>query len=254
MLNGLIFSDYLVLAAAGTFVLGYLIINQVMLRVMLLIGTAFYIWFYAVVDETPIWPAIWASTTTGLANLVGLMSLLFRRSAWAIPKKYQDIYVHFDVLPPGDFRKLMSAAKREKRPAGYELTVEGSRVNTLHYVIDGAVEVEKFGERFSIPDGIFVGEVAYLTGNRASASTFLASESDVLEWDVATLKQRSTKDPRFRLAMDAMISLDLAGKVARAGSPGRRAGSSDPAEVVIPELSRFRGGTEHLVQFKEQLR
>jgi hypothetical protein len=224
----LVFSDFLVLTAAGMFMLGYLIINQIMLRSMLLVGTAFYIWYYAIVEATPLWPAIWASTATGTANLIGLLSLFYRSSTWAIPRKYRDIYVHFDLLPPGDFRKLMSVANRVMRPDGYQLTTAGARVNTLYYVIDGAVEVEKFGSRFSIPDGIFVGEVAYLTGNRASASTYLASGSDVLEWDVATLKQRATRDPRFRLAMDAMISLDLAGKVARAGSPGQSKESLPP--------------------------
>ena len=225
MIEGLSFADCLVLAAAGMFVLGYLIINQVILRIMLLAGTILYIWYYAVVDETPLWPAIWASTATGTANLIGLISLFYRRSAWAIPTKYRDIFVYFDLLPPGDFRKLMSAARRVVRPAGYKLTVAGSRVNTLYYVIDGKVEVEKFGNRFCIPDGVFVGEVAYLTGNRASASTYLVAESDVLEWDVAMLKQRAARDPRFRLAMDAMISIDLAEKVGRAGSPGQ----SDPS-------------------------
>ncbi|WP_282181773.1 hypothetical protein [Aliiroseovarius marinus] len=38
-------SDVLVFAAAATFVLGYLIINQVALRIMLLIGTGLYIWY-----------------------------------------------------------------------------------------------------------------------------------------------------------------------------------------------------------------
>lgn len=221
------FPDFLVLAAAGMFVLGYLIINQILLRTMLLLGTFLYILYYAVAYETPMWPAIWASTATGAANLIGLLSLFYRRSVWAIPKKFRDIYAHFDLLPPGDFRKLMSAAHRGVRPAGYQLTHAGSRVNTLYYVTDGEVEVEKFGCRFAIPNGVFVGEVAYLTGNRASASTFLACDSDVLEWDIAVLKQRATRDPRFRLAMDAMISIDLAGKVARAGSPG----SAIPANI-----------------------
>ena len=230
-------SDYLVLAAAGMFVLGYLIINQVILRTMLLIGTVLYIWYYAVVDETPLWPAIWASTATGTANLIGLFSLFYRRSTWAIPRKYRDIYVHFDLLPPGDFRKLMSATNRTTRPAGYQLTTAGSRVNTLYYVIDGEVGVEKFGNRFCIPDGVFIGEVAYLTGNRASATTYLLSESDVLEWEIAMLKQRATRDPRFRLAMDAMISIDLAEKVARAGSPEK----TDAEEMsTVEHLSETR--------------
>lgn len=217
-MKDMLFSDFLVLAAAGMFVLGYLIINQIMLRTMLLIGTALYIWYYAVVDDVPLWPAIWASVATGSANLIGMMGLIYRRSALAIPRKFRDIYPYFDVLPPGDFRKLMKAANRVTRPAGYRLTTADTTVDTLYYVIDGAVEVEKLNSRFSIPKNTFVGEVAYLTGNPASASTFLASETLVLEWQVANLKRRATRDPRFRLALDAMISLDLAGKVARAGA------------------------------------
>lgn len=222
-MKDLVFSDFLVLAAAGMFVLGYLIINQVILRTMLLIGTALYIWYYAVVDDAPLWPAIWASATTGTANLIGLLGLFYRRSAWAIPRQYRDLYPHFDVLPPGDFRKLMNVTHRVMRPSGYRLTTAGSTVDTLYYIIDGSIEIEKFNTRFLTPNNTFVGEVGYLTGNPASASTFLASDSLILEWPVARLKRRARRDPRFRLALDAMISLDLAGKVARAGAGSRPA-------------------------------
>lgn len=218
-MEDMLFSDFLVLAAAGMFVLGYLIINQIILRTMLLIGTALYIWYYAVVDDAPLWPAIWASAATGSANLIGMLGLIYRRSAWAVPREFRDIYPYFDVLPPGDFRKLMKATIRVTRPAGYRLTTADTTVDTLYYIIDGTVAVEKLGSCFSIPKNSFVGEVAYLTGNPASASTFLVSETLVLEWQVQKLKRRANRDPRFRLALDAMISIDFAGKVARAGAP-----------------------------------
>ena len=48
------------------------------------------------------------------------------------------------------------------------------------------------------------------------------------------MKQRAASDVRFRLAMDAMISLDLADKVARAGSPrADREIESDPEKTQI---------------------
>lgn len=211
--------DYIVAAAATVFVIAYLIINQVALRLTLLFGTGLYIWYYFVAAQDPLWSAIWASSATGFANMIGLGKLWLRNSRISIPQRHIDIYNHFDILPPGDFRKLMRAATRQKRPAGYVLTENDARVDTLYYVVDGAVTVEKYGERFHLPDGIFLGEVAYLTGNRASATTHLAEEADVIEWDVAYLKRRSQRDVRFRLALDALISLDLAEKVARAGSP-----------------------------------
>jgi len=218
-MNSFITPDYIVLAAGGVFTLAYLIINQVGLRIAVLIGTGLYIWYYCVAADEPLWSAIWTSIAMGIANLIGLSSLWLRNSRLSIPHNFRDVYFHFSVLPPGDFRKLMSAAARTTRPAGYQLTTNDARVSTLYYVISGQVAVDKFGERFMLPDGIFVGEVGYLTGNRASATTVLVDDCDVLEWDVTDLKSRALSDVRFKLAMDAMVSLDLAGKVARAGSP-----------------------------------
>ncbi|WP_380053937.1 cyclic nucleotide-binding domain-containing protein [Falsihalocynthiibacter sp. SS001] len=219
-MEDLILTDYLVFAAAGIFVLGYLIINQVVLRMMLLIGTALYIWYYAIVDSTPLWPAIWASVATGTANIVGLMGLFYRRSAWAIPKEFRDIYPLFNSLPPGDFRKLMRATSRVARPDGYKLTAAGTNVSTLYYILEGEAHIEKPNGSFSVPQNNFVGEVAYLTGNAASGTAILSRESSVLEWDVNVLKRHAARDPRFRLALYALISVDLAGKVSRSVSTG----------------------------------
>lgn len=227
--------DYVVLAAGVSFVLGYLIINQVALRLAVMIGTCFYIWYYAIASEEPLWTAIWTSIAMGAANLFGLFALWLRGSPLSIPAKHRDIYAHFNILPPGDFRKLMAVAKRQVLHEGFVLTSKNTRVNTVYYVINGSVAVDKFEERFYLPDGIFLGEVGYLTGNRASATTVLTADSDVLQWDVADLKNRSERDVRFKLAMDALISLDLAEKVARAGSP-RAEDQVAPPGNLVPDI------------------
>ncbi len=227
--------DYVVLAAGVTFVLGYLIINQVALRLAVMVGTCLYIWYYSIASDTPLWSAIWTSVAMGLANLFGLFTLWLRSSPLSIPRKHRDIYAHFNILPPGDFRKLMAVAKRQTLPAGHVLTSKNARVKSVYFVINGSVAVDKFGDRFFLPDGIFLGEVGYLTGNRASATTVLTADSDVLEWDVADLKNQSERDVRFKLAMDALISLDLAEKVARAGSP-RSEDQVAPPHDLVPDV------------------
>ncbi|MEY8099383.1 cyclic nucleotide-binding domain-containing protein [Falsihalocynthiibacter sp. S25ZX9] len=214
-MEDLLLTDYLVFAAAGMFVFGYLVINQVVLRTMLLIGTVLYIWYYAIVDSTPLWPAIWASVATGTANTLGLLGLMYRRSARAIPKEFRDIYLHFNNLPPGDFRKLMRATSRVVRPAGFKLTTAGTKVATLYYILDGEAHIEKRNGSFSIPQNSFIGEVSFLTGNSASGTAVLSRESTVLEWNVNVLKRHAARDQRFRLALDALISLDLARKVSQ---------------------------------------
>ncbi|WP_181363648.1 cyclic nucleotide-binding domain-containing protein [Aliiroseovarius pelagivivens] len=212
-------SDILVIAAATAFVLGYLIINQIALRFMLLVGTGLYIWYYAVVADSPLWAAIWASAATGTANIVGLTSLFLRKSKWIIPNRDKDLYPEFEALPPGDFRQLVLLARRETRMKNEVLTTSGSAVTSLFYVISGRVEIRKKGSVFSMRSGNFVGEVAFLTNEAASATTLMATDGELLCWDVEQLRRRAERDTRFRLALDAMISLDLAYKVANAGSP-----------------------------------
>ena len=248
-LAALSFADYVVLAAGVTFCIGYAIINQVILRLLILAGTGLYIWYYAIVTDVPQWAAIWTSVAMGLANMFGLFSLWLRNSPLSIPRNHRDIYTHFSILPPGDFRKVMAVAQRKKLPADTVLTKNNARVKTVYYVISGGVAVEKFGERFYLPDGIFLGEVGYLTGNRASATAFLTEDSDVLEWDVADLKRNSERDVRFKLAMDALISIDLAEKVARAGSP-RSEDQVEPPEISGDGMEFFHNSDAELLNLE----
>ncbi|MCI5078457.1 cyclic nucleotide-binding domain-containing protein [Oricola sp.] len=218
--------DYLVLTAGAIYMLALLIINQVALRLMLLLGSAFYVWYYYVAVGEPLWAAIVTNLGISSANLVGLLMLWLRNSRFAIPKQHADIYPMFSVLPPGDFRALMALSKRTVVSDELVMTRENAPVDTLYFVLSGQVMAQKRGESFALAAGIFIGEVAYLSGKGASATTKLAPGGEVLEWDVAALRSKARRRPRFNLALDALISMDLAAKVAQAGAPG--AASADP--------------------------
>lgn len=207
--------------AGGLFTLGYVIINQIVLRVLIGIGTLFYIWYYWVVADAPLWEAIVTSVIMGTANLIGLAQLLVGRSNWAIPRAHRDIYPMFKDIPPGDFRNVVLQADRITLPTGTEMTTEGEAVSQMYFVISGATEATKQGETFALPAGVFVGEVAYLTERKASATTRVTKEVEVLRWDVAKIKKRSRKQARFKLALDALISKDMALKVAFSVAPRR---------------------------------
>ena len=208
--------EVLILLAGGAFVLGYLIINQVRLRIVLLIGTLLYIAYYATVAETPLWGAIYASALTLTANLVGLAMLMVRRSRLAIPAAHRDIYPAFGTLTPGDFRTVVRHARRYRLSADRTLTREGEPVERVYYVISGQPRVSKGGQDFDLPAGTFVGEVALLLGRTSAATTDLAAGSEVLEWTVDGIRHRSARSARFKLALESMISHDLAHKVADA--------------------------------------
>ena len=217
---GLLTPETLVLLAGGTFVLGYLTINQVLLRIFVLVGTVLYIWYYATVASSPLWEAIYTSLAMGAANLFGLMSLMAQRSRMIVPARHRDIYPQFGNLTPGDFRSLVQRADRFVTDADIELAQEGGASENLYFIINGSAKVRKLGAEFVLPSGTFVGEVAYLTGKKSAATTVLSAGSEVLRWRYDDLYRRSAKSSRFKLALEAMISGDLAAKVSLAVAPG----------------------------------
>ena len=226
----------LVLFAGALHVLGYLVIHQVALRLLLLAGTAVYILYYFTAADTPLWAAIYMSLAMGLANLVGLASLYWGRSEWAIPARHRDIYDLFRDLPPGDFRELVTLARRVTLDEKATLTKEHAPVPALYFVVSGKLDIEKQGEHFTMPPGVFVGEVAYLTGRPSSATTYLSKGAEMLVWDPAQLRRRSERKARFKLALEAMISKDLALKVAFAVAPHRE--NWDHSEAVAAAKAR----------------
>ena len=132
---------------------------------------------------------------------------------------HKDIYTHFADLPPGDFRDLMKLADRRVLTAEERVSEEGALPTHLTYVISGAMRVQKMGDEFQMPAGVFVGEVAYLNNTNSAASTWVNEGSEILQWDVSALRQKAARKDRFRLALEAVLSKDLAAKVAFAVAP-----------------------------------
>ena len=221
MVSDYIAPEAVILAAGGVFTIGYLITNQIALRLMILLGTSMYVYYYFTAADTPLWEAIYTSVVMGTANLIGLGSLLWHRSRLAVPVAHRDIYPLFDGLPPGDFRDLVRQAHRHTLTERTQITTEGLKGGKLYFVISGQTDIVKRGERFAMPPHLFVGEVAYMTGRPSAATARLPAGSEVLEWDVETLRRKAARNARFQLAVEAMISKDLAAKVAFAVAPHR---------------------------------
>lgn len=222
-----IFSPTLLVGlASGCYALGYLIINQMHLRLLVLIGSAFYVAYYATAAAEPLYGAIYTTLVLSAANLVGITLLTLGRYRIALPKAHTDIYGRFDILNPGDFRRVMAFGERHTLDANQDVTREGAPVDYLYYVIQGQISVAKRGSHFSMPEGLFIGEVAYLLNRPSAATTTLHAGAEIIRWELSTLRARSARDPRLKLAIDAMLGHDLAQKVAEA--------VAHPASPAVP--------------------
>ncbi len=212
--EGALTPENLVFVAGAFYVAGMAITNQIILRIFILAGTCVYLIYYSTISDNPLWEAIYVSTLIGLANLGGLTSLIARRSRLAIPKAHMDIYADFSELPPGDFRALMKLAKRYKVAEDQQVTAQGEPGQKLYYVLSGSTLVRKGDQAFVLPPKLFLGEIAFLINVPSSASAWLQAGTEVLEWRFDDLRRKCARNPRFKLALEAAISIDLAKKVA----------------------------------------
>ncbi|MDD9923112.1 MAG: cyclic nucleotide-binding domain-containing protein, partial [Boseongicola sp.] len=188
--------DVIVLLASVTYVLGYLIINQVALRIVVLVGTLLYIWYYFVAAETPLWTAIWTSTANCIAIVIGLIVLLLARSHWSIPKDGLEIFKShpaFAHIPPGDFRAVFKEASRYRVSSDTQITIEGEHCDHFFYLVDGSASAQKLGQTFDLPGGIFIGEVAYLLDQPSSATITVKSGTEVLSWSIPDVRARARR-------------------------------------------------------------
>jgi hypothetical protein len=209
----------LIMLAGGVQICGYLLINQTYLRMTMLCSTSLYILYYFHAAETPLWGAIAVSSMTLVAILIGLAALYMRNASWSVPEAHKDIYPLFDTLMPGDFRKVMRIATRETLTHERIVTREGERPDTLMFVTKGTFYVTKGNARFDVPGPTFIGEVAYLRDSPSAATTILPPGTELVIWSRDTLTRHIRTSPRLKLALDALISRDLATKVSLAISP-----------------------------------
>lgn len=211
--------DAFALAGGTAFIIGYLITNQVWLRVVQMFGSGFYIWYYVSVAETPLWTPLFMSAAMGVANLWGLSLLLLRRSRLILSREERELFDMFHNLTPGDFKMIRKKAERVTLPRGEVLCETRQPVVNVHFVISGEPVARKSSHTFRMTEGIFIGEVAFILGQTSSATVTLPEGGEVLRWPVATLKLAARWSPRFKLAFEAAIAHDMAAKVALAVAP-----------------------------------
>ncbi|KNG94990.1 cyclic nucleotide-binding domain-containing protein [Pseudaestuariivita atlantica] len=229
MWDWIVETELLVYLAGLSFVLGYVIINQVVLRLWVTVGTVLYILYYATAADQPLWGAIYMSLAMGAANLFGLFSLLWQRSKYAVPRAHQDLYrTHFSHVPPGDFRAIMARGKRYVTDTQEAIATLGVPAPRVVFLVSGHAVVDKEGERFNMPEGWFFGEVSYVLDQPAAASATVPEGTELVSWDRADLDALRQK-PRLRLAFEAAVSRDVARKVSVAVAPRRLRVAPGPA-------------------------
>jgi hypothetical protein len=205
---------------------GYLARDELWLRLLMLAASANYLVYYYYATDEPLWNAMLTSGALALVNLAVIGIVILERTTFTMSRQVAAIYRSFDMLTPGQFRRLMRLGSVRSAEGTVRLTTEGKHVDKLHFVTEGDVIVTKKGLRTEIPARIFVGEIAYATGRPASATVEVAPGSVWVEWDQERLRRMTRRFPALGVALVAQFNVDLLDKVA-ASQPIARADAAE---------------------------
>ena len=200
------------------YVLGFLFKEQLVLRMLVLFSTIIYIIYYYYFPAQPLWAAIMGSSLIMLANIIGTISLLYDRLPITIDSDHMTIYNSLHGVEPGEFRRLIKAAKININSTDIMITKENKPPTHLYYLVKGKGISDKNGQSFTIPEGRFVGEISFILGGDASASVKLEKGSQYLSWEKSVLIKLLEKKPNLQQVFEAYIARDMATKLASSQS------------------------------------
>ena len=152
-----------------------------------------------------------------LINLYQLYRLVAERRLLG---KVQDLHLLkqgvFSGLEDAQLARLVPSGRWRNFEAGSALAREGERVGQLALICSGEADVAVRGEDVArIAGGSFVGEMAFATGQPASATVTAARPVRAFVFEMDALRRLVDEDESVASALHTVIGRDLAAKLRR---------------------------------------
>lgn len=188
------YGEYLYSIAAIFSFAAYVFSNIFWLRVFLIIAAVLYI-------ITGLSLGLTSMTGWNIAyliiNLYHATLILFNKSTVLLPDDIKDIYSEsFTALSSREFKKVVMTNPYHIYQTGEKIMAQGATTNELFLVLSGKASVfASQNEIATISNGDFIGEMSFISKQKASADVYAKSEVIVAYWthsDLNKLKQKNT--------------------------------------------------------------
>ena len=214
MSSVLLSTAILVHMGALLYAIGFMVRDELWLRLLVLGGTALYIMYYLFHPATPLWDAIITSLVLGAANVWVLCIIILERTTFAMTDEQKSLYEAFGTLNPGQFRKLEKHAVWHDAIGGETLCTENEQADRLYYLFEGQAQVIKDKKKFNVPERKFLGEISFILGGNYSATVKAKKGMRYVEWRNEDIHSQMKKSPALHNAVIALFNKDLASKLA----------------------------------------
>jgi Popeye protein conserved region len=206
--------DILIHAANVLYLFSYLMRDVLWLRVLTVVaGSCLIVYFYSLPVPLLI-PVVW-NVIFGVINVaqIGLL-LLERRPVHLAPDEELLYRQVFRALAPREMKRLLEKAHWDSAGPGERIVERGVELDRLLVLFAGHAAVEVDGRRLAeLRDGQFVGEMSFVSGEKASADVVAVAPTRFVWWLRADLASLLAADVELRAAFDLILGADLAAKL-----------------------------------------
>jgi CRP-like cAMP-binding protein len=195
----------------------FLVRDLFWLRCISVVGSFAAIVFNFYAPAEPLWLVIYWNVAFASLNIIQIFRMVRERSSVKFTDEERDLFgTLFQGFSPVEFMKLLRIAHWEVMEPGQILTNEGQPVANLMLIYDGEVEVVVGGRSVTtLKGGRFLGEISFIAGGNASATTKIAMHSRLVVWPKDELQALLTRNPTLRFAFHSVLHTDLARKLQR---------------------------------------
>ena len=208
---------------AAVFIVGVLIRDVILSRAVFALGGAVFVYGFALSNDNFFalnnFIALNWAVAFLLVNMAVIWASLRDRFTTPLSPEEQALAKEMPQFSDGDFHRLMQSCTWQTLDASLQLTEQGKPSKTLYYIVAGGATVTKSGKELEVGDNLLIGEISFSQNVPATATVHAHEGSVLISWPRKKLK-RLLKRKSLKAAFDALLSHDLADKLANDESRG----------------------------------
>lgn len=205
--------ELLILAGLCFKATGFLIRDELLLRLFVVAGIACDLTYYAL-SGPGLPPSALSNAVLIVINLGVLTRILFERTTIAMTPREKRLFHALGNLTPGQFRRLARLGRFEIAAADTVILTEGEATGNLYFVEEGQYLVGRGARHVAVAGPAFLGEIAFLRGAPASATVTLPVGTAYVVWPVDRLRPALARKTALRNALISRLASDMARKLA----------------------------------------
>jgi hypothetical protein len=197
----------------------YFLTRMFWLRVMAMLGLTLEIVYFSVTRQSLTLGLPW-DVAFILINIYELALLWREKVQSRLPA--EDAFMlrrSFEGLDDVQIAKLLRAADWRNCQPGDVITRQDAPVDALYFILSGSAKVEVDGQVLAhLENGAFIGEIAYLTGNLATANVTISEPSRLLAFSRMRMAKVTAGDKQISGILYQVLGRDLAQKMRQANT------------------------------------